>query len=183
MGRSRIYRDRSIERSLMMMKRYFIPLIIGLFLIVANGIRCETISQDITINTTVALRGKITLGTSTINFPDGDPDTMSSISATENPVAVNAKAQVNGGDSVVLQVLAKGDLISGSDSIAISNITWTATGDSFQGGTMSRETSQTAGSWVGAGNRSGTFSYFLANSWDYATGNYNQTVTYSLVSP
>ena len=165
------------------MKRYLIFFIIGFVLILATDLRSETAGRDITINVTVAVRGKIELGSSVINFPDADPDTVASIPANENAVSVTAKAQVKGGDNVFLQVLPKGDLISGADEIPISNVTWTATGANFQGGTMSRETPQAAGSWTGPGQETGTFSYFLKNVWGYAVGNYSQTVTYSLVSP
>jgi hypothetical protein len=44
-------------------------------------------------------------------------------------------------------------------------------------------TPQSAGSWTGSGQQNGTFSYFLANSWNYAAGNYTQTVVYTLTAP
>ena len=85
--------------------------------------------------------------------------------------------------TATLTVLAAGDLTSGTDTIAISNVTWTATGAGFVAGTMNKTTAQSAGSWTGSGNRSGTFSYFLANSWSYPTGSYTATTTYTLTAP
>ena len=73
--------------------------------------------------------------------------------------------------------------MSGSNTIAISNVTWTATGTGFRAGTMSRTTSQLVGRWTGSGTRTGTLSFFLANSWSYATGNYTQRVTFTLTAP
>jgi hypothetical protein len=83
----------------------------------------------------------------------------------------------------MLTCLASGDLISGINTIAISNITWTATGAGYVAGTMNRTTAQTAGSWTGSGQRTGTFSYFLVNSWSYAIGNYSTSINYTLTAP
>jgi hypothetical protein len=48
---------------------------------------------------------------------------------------------------------------------------------------MNKATAQTVGSWTGSGNRSGTQSYALANSWNYATGAYTAMATYTLTAP
>ena len=79
--------------------------------------------------------------------------------------------------------MAQGDLISGSNSIAISNVTWTASGSGFSGGTMSKSTSQSVGQWKGSGTYTGTLAFFLRNSWSYASGNYTQRVTFTLTAP
>lgn len=138
--------------------------------------------QTLTINAAVSARAKLTLGVGAINFAGADPDLVPSIDATENPVTVAVKAQTGGSSSVTLTVQANGDLQSGTDTIAISNVGWTATGAGFIGGTMST-TPQPAGSWTGSGQRNGTFSYTLVNSWNYATGNYTQSVVYTLTAP
>jgi hypothetical protein len=62
-------------------------------------------------------------------------------------------------------------------------MTWTATGTGYLPGTMNRTTAQTAGSWTGSGQRIGTFSYLLANSWSYTVGNYSTTINYTLTAP
>lgn len=141
-----------------------------------------TDQQNLTINATVSAKAKLTLGVAAINFADADPDSVPAIAATENPVSVTVKAQTGGGSSVTLTVQANGDLESGTDTIDISNVTWTATGAGFVGGTMGT-TAQAAGSWTGPGRYDGTFSYQLANSWDYAAGSYSQTVVYTLTAP
>ena len=141
-----------------------------------------TDQQTLTINATVSAKAKLTLGVAAINFPDSDPDTVPSVAAAENPVSVTVKAHTAGASSVTLTVQANGDLDSGTDTIAITNVTWTATGAGFVGGTMDTA-AQSAGSWTGPGRRDGTFSYALANSWDYAAGNYSQTVVYTLAAP
>jgi hypothetical protein len=48
---------------------------------------------------------------------------------------------------------------------------------------MSRTIGQTAGSWTGPGSRTGTFDYFLANSWSYVPGVYSAGITYTLTAP
>jgi hypothetical protein len=146
-------------------------------------------AQAFSVNTTVDVAAAIdsaaqlTITPSAINFRDADPDSTPSIPANENPVSVMTYAQTTGNKTVTLTVIAAGDLVSGNDRILIDNLTWTATGSGFQGGAMSKTTPQTAGRWQRSGTRTGAFSFFLKNSWSYATGNYSQTVTYTLTSP
>ncbi|MBT0653278.1 hypothetical protein [Geomobilimonas luticola] len=140
-------------------------------------------TSNLTVNTTVAARASLVLASATINFPDSDPTTVPSIGATENAVNVTARVRTGSASTATLQVLAGGDLTSGSNAITIDNVTWTATGAGFTGGTMNKTTPQAAGSWTGPGVYAGTFSYFLANSWNYATGNYSATITYTLTAP
>jgi hypothetical protein len=142
-----------------------------------------TDTKSLTINASVVNAAKLTLGVGTINFPDADPDTVPSIAASENSVAVSCKARTGTSGGSTLTVLVGSELTSGSDTIAIGNVTWTASGLGYVAGTMNRSTAQNAGSWSGPGNKTGTFSYFLANSWAYAVGNYSATATYTLTSP
>jgi hypothetical protein len=80
-------------------------------------------------------------------------------------------------------VLASGDLASGGNSIAVSNLTWTSSGGGFQAGTSNKTVAQSVGSWSGSGNQSGSQTYALANSWTYATGTYTVTLNYTLTAP
>lgn len=126
----------------------------------------------------------LTLTPSTINFPDANPDTTPSIPASQNPVQVRCRVVGSGSWNLILDVRATGNLISGGASIPINMVSWTATGAGYTAGTMST-TSVQAGNWTSSGNKTynGTFSYFLQNNWNYATGNYVATVTYTLHSP
>ena len=165
------------------MKRLTLIVVMTLCLICfSGGAFAASDTEDLTINATVSARAKLTLNPTTINFPDADPDS-GPIPATENPVSVTAKVRIGAAETATLTCLAGGDLISGGDSIAISNVTWTATGSGYVAGTMSTTVPQSAGSWTPSGNYSGTFSYSLANSWDYEIGNYTATVTYTLATP
>jgi hypothetical protein len=166
------------------MKKLSLVLAIGLSLVLmAGGAFAASDTKPLTINATVSARATLSLGQSSIHFPDADPDATPSIAATENAVSVTAKVRTGSISTATLTHVAAGDLVSGSDTILIGNVTWTVTGAGFQLGTMNKTTPQTAGSWTGSGNRSGTFSYFLANSWSYATGSYTASSTYTLTAP
>lgn len=140
-------------------------------------------TKTLTINAIVSARAKLTISPTTINFPDADPDVVDPIPATENSVSVEAKIRTTGAGVATLTCLANGDLVSGTDLIDISNVTWTASGGGYGAGTMNAAVAQSAGSWAGSGSRSGTFDFFLANSWAYAVGNYTQDVVYTLTAP
>lgn len=113
-----------------------------------------------------------------------NPGTFPTIPASQGPVSVTANATIDAGSTATLTVVAGGDLVSGNNIIPIDKVSWTATGDGFvPGPTMIKKTSATAGNWQGPGEYHGTFSFFLANSWSYATGTYSQTVTYTLSAP
>ena len=142
-----------------------------------------TSTQNLTVNATVSATASLTLGNASISFAAANPGTTPSIAATENPVSVTANAQTSATGAVTLTCLAGGDLTAGSNTIAISNVTWTATGTGFVAGTMNKTTAQSAGAWTGSAARSGSFNYSLANSWSYATGSYTATVTYTLTAP
>lgn len=167
------------------MKKVILTLVVAFCLIwmVGNALAQSTDTANLTINAAVNSRAKLTLGTNTINFPDADPDTTPSIAASENPVSVNVKARTGSASTVTLTHRAAGDLDSGTDTIAITNVTWTATGTGFVAGTMSTGSDVSAGSWTGSTNESGTFSYSLANSWSYAPGSYTASSTYTLTAP
>jgi hypothetical protein len=124
----------------------------------------------------------LTLSTSTLHFPNADPDTSPTINATENPLGVTVRVTQSQGRQIQLTALAAGDLRSGANVIAISAVRWTAQGSGFVSGTLSRTTPQLMGQWAGNGTRTGTQQFQLTNSWSYATGNYSQTVLYTLVS-
>jgi hypothetical protein len=160
-----------------------VPLIALVFWGLASPAAAFNTTAEVGVSAPLASSAQLSITPSSINFPNADPDTVPSIPATENPVTVIANAQTNGNKTVTLSVIANGDLIFGSSTIPIGNVTWTASGSGFQAGTMSKTTPQTAGNWQRSGSRTGTFSYFLKNSWSYATGNYTQTITYTLTAP
>jgi hypothetical protein len=140
-------------------------------------------SKVLTINATVAARAKLTLAPTTINFPDADPDVTPSIPANENSVIVLASVRTSSAGVSTLTCLANGDLNSGANNIAISNVSWTSSGAGYVNGTMSKAAAQSVGSWTGSGLNVGNLDFSLANSWAYNVGSYTQTVTYTLTAP
>jgi hypothetical protein len=97
---------------------------------------------------------------------------------------VQALARVALGAGVSLTVQAGGNFVSGTDSIAIGNLSWATTGAGYNAtGTMSSATAQPVGNWTGPGGHNGTQTYTLVNDWNYAPGNYSVTLTYTLTTP
>jgi hypothetical protein len=141
-------------------------------------------STAVTVSATVSATAKLTLNTAAVSFADSDPDTTPLITGAP-VVSVTAKGKTAAGSNITLTVLAGDDLKSGTDTIGVANVTWTVAGDGFSAGTMDKSPNPAVslGSWAGSGNHSGTQTYLLANSWDYATGNYSMTVTYTLTAP
>ncbi len=140
-----------------------------------------TANGSISVTANVAAKAKLTLGTASITFADADPDVTPTM--TSSAVSIDVKTRTSGSGSVTLTVLASGDLTSGSNTIGISNLTWTATGSGFQAGTNNKTTAQTVGSWSASGSPSGTQTLSLPNSWTYATGTYAVTLNYTLTAP
>jgi hypothetical protein len=164
-------------------------MILALILVSAGAAWGASATKDVTLSATVSSAAKLTLSTSTITFPDADPDTVTSIPATQNGAVVTAKIKTGStAGSATLKVLAVDDLKSGSDTIPITNVTSTATnttGTFFSAGPVTWSKT-TPGATVGQGNSgsfAGTFNWFLANSWDYPIGAYTANATYTLTAP
>lgn len=118
-----------------------------------------------------------------ITFPSADPDVSPVIAAA--PVVVTVRVRGNSGPWT-LTVLAGGDLIAGSSTVDITNVSWTATpAPPYQNGTLSKTVAQRLAS--GTGNVSpaanGSVTFRLANSWMYSAGNYTQTLVFTLSAP
>jgi hypothetical protein len=137
---------------------------------------------SVTVSATVNAKAKLTLGATTASFGDDDPDVTPLLSAAA--ISVSVKSRTSAAGSVTLTVLAGGDLVNAAtDTIAISALTWTVSGTGFAAGTMDKTTAQSLGSWTGGGTAAGTQTYKLVNSWNYKTGLYGATITYTLTAP
>jgi hypothetical protein len=169
-----------------MKKLSLVLVVVGLGLVwMIGSAMAATATASLTIGATVANMASLSLGETSITFPDSDPDTVLSIPADKNPVNVAAKAKTSKGSSVTLLIATPTDLTAGTATIGIDQVRWTAAGDAaFVAGTMNKAAPQAAVSgWTDSAKKTGSFSYFLANSWSYATGNYSATATYTLTSP
>ena len=143
----------------------------------------EVVSRTFTLSASLTARAKLEFGSFALSFLDSNPDSVPSVPANVNPLSVTSSTRTGSSLTTTLTCLASGDLTSGSDTISIGNVSWTATGSGYEAGTMSKASGQPAGSWAGSGKRIGTFSYFLASSWLYNIGVYSTTITYTLTGP
>jgi hypothetical protein len=152
------------------------------FRLTVPGASAQTRTVDLSIS--LGSRAKLDFGgISLIIFPNANPDSVPSIPADVNPMNLVSSMRTGRRSRCTLTCITTGDLVSGTNTIPVRNITWTATGDGYQSGTMSRTREQRAGSWRGSGTRAGTFSYFFENSWTYLTGTYTTTIDYTLTAP
>lgn len=142
-----------------------------------------TVTRNTTAVVTIAALAKLSLSAAALSFPDANPDTVPLISGAGGPVTIMAKARTSPGSTVNLSVLASDDLRAGTVTIPVSAVTWVVTGGGFSPGTMSTTVARTVAAWAGSGSRAGTQTYRLANSWEYATGTYSTTFTYTLTAP
>jgi hypothetical protein len=125
----------------------------------------------------------LSVSPSSIMFASSDPDLVPLVSAA--PITVQIRVRQNKGPWE-LTVLANGDLISGADTVDITNVTWTATpAPPFQGGTLSKTVAQRLAFGTGMVNpaENGSVTFRLANSWNYAAGTYSQTLVFTLSAP
>ena len=131
----------------------------------------------------------LTVGSTTVTFPNTSPAVSSSVTATEGAITINVHIGGLTPGNWTLTAIANGDLISGTNTIPISNVSWTGvntsssayTGAGYIDGTLSKTAQQTvsSGSWTqpGAVDLNGTITFHLANLWTYNIGTYSQTIT------
>lgn len=130
---------------------------------------------------------ELTLGQSSISFPDANPDLVASVLATPALVPVTVRVTGNGGNQWRLTLVANDHLRSGAQTILASNVSWTSsitTSGFLAGGTLAVAAPQTVAS--GTGNINGVTSnltFRLVNSWLYAPGVYTTTATFTLSAP
>jgi hypothetical protein len=163
-------------------KLFVLSIVVGAVALI-QPLGAVTATHNVTVSASVAATAKLTVSSATLTFPNSDPDLVPSIAATEGAVNITAKAKTSTGTTVSLTLAAGSDLTSGTDTIAISNVTWTASGAGFVAGTMNTSAAQTVASWTGSGNRVGTQTFAMANSWSYPTGAFSATATYTLTAP
>jgi hypothetical protein len=134
--------------------------------------------------TASAQLAELSLSPTTITFATADPDTLPVV--TSAPVVVTYRIRQNSNQPWTLTVVANGDLVAGSATVDISNISWVATpAPPFQNGVMSKTVAQRIASGTGnqASTSQGQITFRLANSWNYVPGLYTQTVVFTLAAP
>lgn len=131
-----------------------------------------------------AQRLELSIAPRTITFPSTDPDAAPAVISA--PVQVTYRIRQNGSSPWTLTMLAGGDLISGSATVDIVNVSWVASpAPPFQNGTLSKTVAQRLASGTGNENpaKQGQVTFRLANSWTYTTGVYTQVVVFTLTAP
>jgi hypothetical protein len=129
-------------------------------------------------------RLELSISPTIITFPPGDPDVVPQILSP--PITVTYRIRQAQNQSWLLTVLASGNLISGSSTVDITNVTWVATpAPPFQNGTLNHTVAQVLASGVGNVNptANGAVTFRLKNSWTYDTGTYTQTLVFTLSLP
>jgi hypothetical protein len=165
-------------------------LVLGFSFMCAGFVEAATDTASVTLSATVSSMATLTLGTSTVTFANANPTTTANVQATEQNIAVTASVRTASSPvgTATLYVLAADDLKSGTDVIPITAVTSTAantSGTFFAAGPVTWSKSS-QGALVGSGNSgyfTGTFNWFLANSWTYPTGSYGTTAIYTLTAP
>ena len=142
----------------------------------------QTAGASIAVTAHVDAKAKLSLSLSSINWLDADPDVTPTFSS--GPITVDVKARTSAGGAVTVTVLADGELVSGSDTIPVNTLAWTASGAGFAvSGNNNATAAQTLGSWTNSGNHSGSQTLSLPNLWSYKTGTYTVTLNYTLTAP
>ena len=153
----------------------------AVLLVSGDAFAQTTVNGAVNVNVNVNARAKLQItAPDPVDFPDTDPDTSSILSAT--PFAIDVKARTTAAANVTLTVSAP-DLSGPGGTIGIAALRYAGAGAGFAALTPFSNTATSAGSWTGSGNRSGTHTYSLLNSWAYNTGAYGTTVTYTLTVP
>ncbi len=158
-------------------------LIVAIVAGLAAGVRpaaAQQVTDTATLNATFGGLARLTFSSSSVSFPDADPDTVPNIPASQGPLTITAKARTSPNGAVTLTVQASDDLRSGVNTIPASRITWTTTGSGFVNGTLSAASPQLVATWMDSGVRTGTQTFFFRNLWSYVTGIYTLTMTFTL---
>jgi hypothetical protein len=147
---------------------------IALAALVVLGLGREARAQQFTL----------TVSPASFTFPSNDPDLVPIIAA-DQPVDIGYKAAGMGKNGAWhLSIRANTDLVSGGDSISVTNISWTA-GAPLASGTALTTSDQTLYSSIGnmTAIQHSLLTFSLANSWTYKVGNYSTTIVFTLSAP
>ena len=151
--------------------------------VAAPSARAAAQASTATLSANVSTIAKLNLSTASASFPDADPDAVPQVPTAGGPILITAKSRANPGVLVVLTLQAADDLRSGVNVIPASNITWTASGNGFVGGTLSKVAPVTVATWTGSGVRTGSQQLYFRNLWTHPTGTYTVSLLYTLSAP
>ena len=141
----------------------------------------QTASATLSVN--LGSHARVAFPTTTLMFPDADPDLVPVVTAVPQNIEITAKARTPRNAQVSLTLQAADDLRSGVNTLPASLIKWAATGTGFVPGTLNRATAQTVATWTGSGVRSGTQNFAFENKWTHPPGTYSVTLIYTMSTP
>jgi len=145
-------------------------------------------------NAAAAITLTLTISPSTISFADASPTTTATITANSTVAGHVVVGGASATSAWSVHGLANGDLTAGSNTVGISNVTWTSAKTSGNcnnfcncaAGTASKLSGQlmiNGQGNTGGGGVSCTNTYRLTNSWSYVPGSYSQTMTITITAP
>jgi hypothetical protein len=123
---------------------------------------------------------KVTV-TGSVNFPESDPDLVPVIGP--QTITLDFRAVGQRGRRFAVTLVANGDLTSGPDVIPASAISWVAYPSQFASGRLSTTIPVLIVEGLTHAMESATFDFYLDNSWDYYSGVYSGSATYTISSP
>ena len=156
-------------------------LLVGVLLI--QGPPSGLQNATVTLSVNLGSHARLLMSSTTLDFPDADPDLVPFVAAVPSSIAVTAKTRTTRNNQVILTVQPTGDLRSGILTIPAAMLRWTATGTGFVGGALATGSNETVGTWTSSGVRSGTQSFIFENRWTHPPGTYSITLVYTLSSP
>jgi hypothetical protein len=140
-------------------------------------------NATVTLSVNLGSHARLLMSSTTLDFPDADPDSVPLVAAVPASITLTAKTRTTRSNQVILTVQPTGDLRSGLVTIPASMLRWTATGTGFVGGALATGSNETVGTWTSSGIRTGTQSYLFENRWSHPPGTYSITLVYTLSSP
>ena len=160
----------------------FDPIIL-LALLLAQGSDSGPQTASATLSLNIGSHARVAFASTTLMFPDADPDLVPVITAVPQNIEITAKARTPRNAQVSLTLQAADDLRSGVNTLPASLIRWAATGSGFVAGTLNRASAQTVATWTGSGVRNGTQSFAFENKWTHPPGTYSVTLVYTMSTP
>ena len=141
----------------------------------------QTASATLSVN--LGSHARVAFASTTLMFPDSDPDLVPIVAAVPQSIEITAKARTPRNAQVSLTLQAADDLRSGINTLPASLIRWSASGSGFVPGTLDRASAQTVATWTGSGTRTGTQSFAFENKWTHPPGTYSVTLIYTMSTP
>jgi hypothetical protein len=140
-------------------------------------------NATVTLSVNLGSHARLSMSSTTLEFPDADPDLVPLVAAVPAAITVTAKTRTTRNNQVMLTVQPTADLRSGLVTIPAAMLRWTATGIGFVGGTLAAGSGETVATWTSSGVRTGTQSFLFENRWTHPPGTYSVTLVYTLSSP